>query len=173
MRDYGKRIVRNENDEQTTGFASMIIRVPQENVIPLLRVSGKDGLFVRRTQRANQELMQTRSEGAGTEENYVIWMPVEHMLVDAQRASGDLPEFMGLALRLQWDKQVRLGARAGLAGLEEARKRFHNQDERFHDSDRGVPVRTTWAIGPTPTRRRHDSSRRSGTGREELERPGR
>ena len=31
---YCKRIVMNENDEQTTGFASMIIRVPQENVIP-------------------------------------------------------------------------------------------------------------------------------------------
>ena len=30
----GKRIVKKENDEQTTGFASMIIRVPQENVIP-------------------------------------------------------------------------------------------------------------------------------------------
>ena len=59
-------------------------------------------------------------------------------------------EFMGQAWRLQWDKQVGLGARVGLAGLEEARKRFHNQDERFHDTDRGVPVRTTWAIGPTP-----------------------
>ena len=27
----------------------------------------------------------------------MIWMPAEHMLVDAQRASVDLPEFMGLA----------------------------------------------------------------------------
>ena len=33
---YGKRTMKNENDEQTTGFASMIIRVPQENVIPLV-----------------------------------------------------------------------------------------------------------------------------------------
>ena len=39
---YGKRIVKNENDEQTTGFASMIIRVPEENVILLLKNSGKD-----------------------------------------------------------------------------------------------------------------------------------
>ena len=87
---YGKRIVKNENDEQTTGFASMIIRVPQENVFPLLENPGKDGFFVRQTQRANQELMQTRADGAGTEENYVIWKPAEHMLMDAQRASADL-----------------------------------------------------------------------------------
>ena len=39
---YGKRIVKNENDGQTTGFASMIIRVPQENVIPLLKNPRKD-----------------------------------------------------------------------------------------------------------------------------------
>ena len=39
--------------------------------------------------------------------------------------------------------------KVGPAGLEEARKRFHDQDERFNDS-RGVPVRTTWAIGPIP-----------------------
>ena len=94
--------------------------------------------------------MQTRSEGAGAEENYVIWMPVENMLMEAQRASADLPEFMGLAWRLQWDKQIRLGARVGPAGLEEARRRFQNQDERFNDSNTGVPVRTTWAIGPIP-----------------------
>ena len=31
-----------------------------------------------------------------------------------------------------------------------ARKRFHHQDERFNDSNRGVPVRSTWAIGPIP-----------------------
>ena len=70
--------------------------------------------------------------------------------MEAQRVSADLPEFMGLAWRLQWDKQIRQGARVGLAGLEEARRRFHNQDERFNDSNRGVPVRTTWAIGPIP-----------------------
>ena len=63
---YGKRIVKNENDEQTTGFSSMIIRVPQENVFPLLENPGKDGFFVGQTQRANQELMQTRADGAGT-----------------------------------------------------------------------------------------------------------
>ena len=121
----------------------MIIRVPQENVILLLKNSGKDGLFVRQTQRANQELMQTRSEGAGAEENYVIRMPVENMLMETQRASADLPEFMGLAWRLQWDKQIRIGARVGPAGLDEASRRFHNEDERFNDSNRGVPVRTT------------------------------
>ena len=54
--------MKNEIDEQTTGFASMIIRVPQENVIHLLKNPGKDGLFVRQTQTANQELMQTRAE---------------------------------------------------------------------------------------------------------------
>ena len=48
--------------------------------------------------------MQTRSEGAGAEENYVIWTPVENMLMEVQRASADLPEFVGLAWRLQWDK---------------------------------------------------------------------
>ena len=72
------------------------------------------------------------------------------MLVEAQRASADLSEFMGLAWRLRWDKQIRLGARVGPAGLEEARRRFHNQDGRLNDSNCGVPVRTTWAIGPTP-----------------------
>ena len=66
---YGKRLVKNEDSEQTTGFASMTIRVPQEKVIPLLRNSGKDGLFVRQTQRANQELMQTESVGAGAGKN--------------------------------------------------------------------------------------------------------
>ena len=50
---YGKRIVKNENDEQTTGFASKIIRVPQKNVILLLRNSRKDGLL-RQTQRATK-----------------------------------------------------------------------------------------------------------------------
>ena len=45
---------------------------------------------------------------------------------------------------------MRLGVRVGPAGLEEARKRFHDQDERFNDNNRGVPVRTTWAIGPVP-----------------------
>ena len=38
---YGKRVVKNENTEQTTGFASMIIRVPQENLIPLLIRKGR------------------------------------------------------------------------------------------------------------------------------------
>ena len=33
---------------------------------------------------------------------------------------------------------------------EEARRRFHHQDERLNDSNRGIPVRTTWAIGPIP-----------------------
>ena len=126
----------------------MIIRVPQENVIPLLKNSEKDGLFVKQTQRANQGLMQTRPEGAGADENYVIWMPVENMLMEAQRASADVPKFMGLARRLQWE--IRRGARVGPAGLEEARRRFHNQDERIDDTNRGVPVRTTWAIGPIP-----------------------
>ena len=59
---YGKRVVKNGDTEQTTGLASMFIRVPQENLIALLRNSRKDGLFVRQTQRANQELMQTGSE---------------------------------------------------------------------------------------------------------------
>ena len=81
---YGKRVVKNEDTEQTAGFVSTIIRVPQENVIPLLRSSGKDGLFVRQTQRANQELMQAKSEGAAAEENYVIWMLVENLLMEAQ-----------------------------------------------------------------------------------------
>ena len=68
LASYGKRVVKNEDTEQTTGFASMIIPVPQKNVILLLRNSGKDGLVVRQTQRANQELMQTEA-----------WMPVgEH-----------------------------------------------------------------------------------------------
>ena len=41
--------------------------------------------------------------------------------------------------------------RAGPAGLEEARRRFHNQDERDPTTaTRGVPVRTTCAIGPIP-----------------------
>ena len=44
-----KRVVKNEDTEQTKGFASMIIRVPQENLIALLRNPGKDGLFVRHT----------------------------------------------------------------------------------------------------------------------------
>ena len=70
--------------------------------------------------------------------------------MEAQRPSADLPEFMGLAWRLQWDKQIRLGARVGPAGLEKARKSFQNQDERFNDSNTSVPVRTTWAIGPIP-----------------------
>ena len=83
--------------------------------------------------------MQTRSEGAGAEENYVIWMSVENMLMEAQRASADLPELWDS----QWDTQIRLGARVGPAGLEEARRRCHNQDERFNDSNRGVPVRKT------------------------------
>ena len=46
---------------------------------------------------------------------------------------------------------MRLGVRVGLAGLEEARKRFHDQDERVNDRNRGVPARTTWAIGPIPS----------------------
>ena len=75
---------------------------------------------------------------------------MQNMLMEAQRASADVPEFMGLAWRLQWDKQIRLGASLGPAGWEEARRRFHNQNERFNDSNRGVPVRTTWAIGPIP-----------------------
>ena len=70
--------------------------------------------------------------------------------MDAQRASADLSEFMGIAWRLQWNKQVRLGVRVGPAGLEKARKRFHDQDERFNDSNRGVTVKTTWEIGPIP-----------------------
>ena len=115
---YGERVVKNEGAEEATGFASMKIRVPEENVAPLLKNSGKNGLFVRQTQRASEELMQTESLGAG--EYYVIWVPVEHMLVDAQRASADLPGFMGLARRLQWKKQVRLGVRVGPAGLEKA-----------------------------------------------------
>ena len=94
--------------------------------------------------------MQTRSEGAGAEENYVIWMPVENMLMEAQRASADLPA---------WDShggcngtsKSDLCVRVGLAVMEKARRRFHNQDKRFNDSNRGVPVRTTWAIGPIPS----------------------
>ena len=75
---------------------------------------------------------------------------MDRVLTHAQKASADLPEFWGLAWRLQWNKQVRLGVRVGPAGLEEARERFHDQDERFNDSNRGVPVRTTWASGPVP-----------------------
>ena len=65
---YGKRVVKNKDTEQTTGFEPTIIRVPQENVIPLLGNSGKHGLFVRQTRRANQELTQTESVGAGAGE---------------------------------------------------------------------------------------------------------
>ena len=46
---YGKRVVKNEDSEESTGFASMIIRVQEENVALLLRNSGKNGLFVRQT----------------------------------------------------------------------------------------------------------------------------
>ena len=145
---YGKRVVKNEESEESTGFAQMIIRVQEEDVIPLLRNSGKNGLFVRQTHRTSQDPSQLEALGVG--ENYVIWMPMDHMLMETQKASADLPEYMGLAWRLQWNKQVRLGVRVGAAGLEEARKRFHDQDERFNDSNRGVPVRTTWAIGPIP-----------------------
>ena len=143
---YGKRVVKNKDSEESTGFASMIIRVQEENVAPLLRNPGKNGLFVRQTERASQDMTQT--ESLGVEENYVIWMAMDRMLTDAQKASADLPEYWALAWRLQWNKQVRLGVRVGPAGLEQARKRFHDQDERFNDSNRGV--RTTWAIGPVP-----------------------
>ena len=80
---------------------------------------------MRQTRRANQELMQTEPVGAeaGAGENYVIpadhicwWMRSERVLTC-------------------WDKQVRLGARVGPAGLENVRKRFHDQDERFNDSN--------------------------------------
>ena len=138
---YGKRIVKNDETEESTGFAQMIIRVQEEVVLPLLRNSGKNGLFVRQTHRTSQDPTQLEALGVG--ENYVIWMPMDHMLMEAQKASADLPGCMGLAWRLQWNKQVRLGVRVGPAGLEEARKRFHDQDERFNDSNRGVPVRTT------------------------------
>ena len=36
---YGKRVVKNEDSEESTGYASMIIRVQEENVAPLLRNS--------------------------------------------------------------------------------------------------------------------------------------
>ena len=39
--------------------------------------------------------------------------------MQAQRSSADLPEFMGLAWRLQWDKQIRLGARVPGSGPAE------------------------------------------------------
>ena len=91
------RPLRDTRTMSKPQVASMIIRVPQENVIPLWKNSGKDGHFV--------------------------WM-------EAQRASADLPEFMGLAWRLRWDKQIRLGARVGPPGLKEARRRFHNQDRK-------------------------------------------
>ena len=156
--------MKNENEEQTTGFASKIIRVPQENVIPLLKNTGKD-LFVRQTQRANQELMQTKSEGAGAEENYVIRMPVENMLMEAQRA---------LTCQNSWDKQMRLGARVGPAGW---RKQEDASTIRVKDSTRATEEFWSGRLGPLdryPTPRRHCSSRmRSGTGQVELESPGR
>ena len=92
---YGKRAVKNEDSEESTGFASMIIRVQQEEVTPLLKSSAKNGLFVRQNQRASQDTTQTESLGVG--ENYVVWMPMDHMLTDAQKASADLREYMGLA----------------------------------------------------------------------------
>ena len=69
--------------------------------------------------------------------------------MDAQQASADVQIFMGLAWRLQWNKR-HWEVRVGQARLGEARKRFHDQDERFNDSNRGVAVTTTWAIGPIP-----------------------
>ena len=171
---YGKRIVKNENDEQTTGFASMRIRVLHENVIALRKNSGKDGLLVRQTQRANQELMQTRSEGVGAEENYVIWMRVENMLMDAQRASADLPEFMdshGGCNGTSKSDWVPLWARLVWRKQEDA------STTRMKDSTTATEEFRSGRLGPSdryPTPRHHGSSQmRSGTGREELGRPGR
>ena len=51
-RDVAKIVTKNEDPEEATGFASMTIRVPEENATPLLRNSEKNGFFVRQTERA-------------------------------------------------------------------------------------------------------------------------
>ena len=80
----------------------------------------------------------------------MIWMLEDTILGDAQQKSANLPDFMRLAGRQQWNKRVRCGVRVGPLGLEEARTLFHDPDERLNDSHRDVPVKTTWAIGPMP-----------------------
>ena len=77
---------------------------------------------------------------------FVIWMPEDSMHLDAQQRSVNLPDFMGLVWRRQWDKRMRLGVRVGPFGIGGTKKIFHNQDE----SNRYVPVKTTWAIRPIP-----------------------
>ena len=151
---YVKRVGKRGPRAIHRCFASMIVRVPEEYVTLLLRNTGKNGLLVRQAQRANPEHVQTERSGAG--ENYVIWMPAEHVLLDAKQASADLPESMGLTWRPQWNKQVRLAVRGGPAGQKKARKRFHDQDERLY---------------PCP-RLRRNCRMPSGTSREEWARHG-
>ena len=64
----------------------MIIRVSEEDVPTLLKASGRNGLFVRQTQRHHQE-KQVVKVSAG--ENYVIWMLEDKMLSDAQQKSAN------------------------------------------------------------------------------------
>ena len=71
---YGKRVVKHEDSEESTGYASEELRKE-------------------RTQRASQDMTKTESMGVG--ENYVIWMPMDHILTDAQKASADLSEYWG------------------------------------------------------------------------------
>ena len=89
--------------------------------------------------------------------------------MEAQRASADLAEFMGLGL--QWDKQIRLGARVGPAGLEDA------STIRMKDSTTATEEFQSGRLGPSDrylTPRSHDSFRmRSGPGQVELEPTGR
>ena len=120
----------------------MIIRVPQQNVIPLLRNSGKDGLFLRQIQRANQGLKQTESVGLelektsrfGCQRSTCWWMRSERVR---------LARIHGTRMEVVTGQASRTGRQS-----RPARKRFHHQDERFNDSNRGV--RSTWDIGPIP-----------------------
>ena len=49
-----------------------------------------------------------------------------------------------------WDLLGASGGMGLLGLVAEARKVFHDQDERFNDSNRDAPVKTTCAIGPIP-----------------------
>ena len=52
----------------------------------------------------------------------------------SNRVRASHPNYMGFVWRQQWNKRVRLGVKVG--ALKEARKLFHDQDERFNDSNR-------------------------------------
>ena len=61
---YGKRVVKNEDTEETKGFVSMIIRFPQENMTPLLKNSGKNGLFREANSESNPRTDADRVTGS-------------------------------------------------------------------------------------------------------------